>query len=156
MKRQGILNARLAGALSSLGHGDLLLVVDVGFPIPRDAERIDLAVAPDLPDLRTVIDLIANEIIVERVVRAGDVPEFNAPLEAWLRERFGDAEFEERPHTDMLGAVAREAKAVVRTGAYEPWGNVGLVSGVDVTRFFAKDGVVVPDYYRARVEAQGA
>ncbi len=41
MKRNGILNADLAHVLASLGHGDGLLVVDAGFPIParRMADR---------------------------------------------------------------------------------------------------------------------
>lgn len=153
MKRHGVLNQALSSALSSFGHGDLLIVSDVGFPIPRDAQRIDLAIAPDLPDLRTMLSLIADDFITEKIIVAAEMKEFNPPLYEWLQQRFPAVEFEERPHTEMLGPVAASAKAIVRTGAYDPWGNIGLVSGVDVGRYFSKPGVRVPDYYRDRVNA---
>lgn len=147
MKRRGILNDRLSAALATLGHTDLLLVVDAGFPIPRDADRIDLAITENLPDLRTVLGLVADELVVEGVVRAQEVPTNNPLLDSWLHERFTDAEFTTRDHADMLGEVARSAKVVVRTGAFEPWGNIGLFCGVDVPRWFGGEGVVAPAYY---------
>jgi simple sugar transport system permease protein/D-ribose pyranase len=151
MKRNGILNAQLSGALATLGHTDLVLVVDAGFPVPRDAQRIDLAIAENLPDLRTVLDLIADEIVVEGVVRADDVTTNNPRLDEWLQARFADAEFTTRTHADMLGELARQAKVIVRTGAFEPWGNIGLFCGVDVPRWFGGDGVVAPDYYASKL-----
>jgi simple sugar transport system permease protein/D-ribose pyranase len=151
MKRHGILNAPLSGALATLGHTDLIMVVDAGFPIPPTADRIDLAVAENLPDLRTVLGLIADELVVEGVVRADEVPTNNPRLDAWLRERFGDAEFSTRPHADVLGQLAAQAKVIVRTGAFEPWGNVGLYCGVDVPKWFGGEGVVAPDYYASKL-----
>lgn len=151
MKRNGILNAPLSGALATLGHTDLILVVDAGFPVPRDAHRIDLAIAENLPDLRTVVDLIGDEIVVEGVVRAEDVTTNNPRLDEWLQERFSDAEFTTRSHSDMLGELARQAKVIVRTGAFEPWGNIGLFCGVDVPRWFGGDGVIAPDYYASKL-----
>lgn len=151
MKRNGILNQPLSNVLASFGHTDLLMVCDVGFPIPRDAQRVDLAIAPDLPDLRTILSLIDKEFITEKVVIAAEMSEFNPLLHGWLRERFSGAEFDLRPHEEMLKGIASSAKAIVRTGAFDPWGNIGLVSGVDVDRFFSKEGVVVPDYYRDRI-----
>lgn len=151
MKRHGILNAELSGALATLGHTDLVLVVDAGFPIPRDAHRIDLAIAENLPDLRTVIGLIADELVVEGVVRADDVVTNNPRLDDWLRARFDDAEFTTRSHADMLGELARQAKVIVRTGAFEPWGNIGLFCGVDVPKWFGGDGVIAPDYYASKL-----
>ncbi|MDQ0693755.1 MULTISPECIES: D-ribose pyranase [Streptomyces] len=151
MKRSGILNAELSEVLATLGHTDLLLVVDAGFPVPRDVHRIDLALAENLPDLRTVLGLIADELVVEGVVRAEDVPSHNPRLDAWLHESFVGAEFTTRPHTEVLGDLARDAKAVVRTGAFEPWGNIGLYCGVDAPRWFGGEGVVVPEQYASKV-----
>ena len=45
-----------AHAIASMGHGDLMIVCDAGFPIPSSAWRIDLAIVPDVPDLETVLD----------------------------------------------------------------------------------------------------
>ena len=156
MKRTGILNAGLSHAIATMGHGDGLLVVDAGFPIPSDSWRIDLALARDLPDLRTVLDLIGMEMIVEAVVVAADVPTHNAPLDSWLHDRFPDAQHSNLPHAEMLSSVAGRAKAIVRTGAFDPWGNVLLLSGVDVPAYFSTPGVVVPDYYLDRMNPPGA
>lgn len=148
MKRNGILNGELSHALACLGHGDGLLVVDAGFPIPRSAWRIDLALAANQPELRPVLQLIAEEMIVEAVVVAEDVATHNAPLHDWLVQRWPDAKLSTVPHAEMLSSIAAQAKAVVRTGALDPWGNVLLRSGVDVPAYFSRPGVVVPDYYR--------
>jgi D-ribose pyranase len=150
VRRTGILNRELNAAIAALGHGDTLLVVDAGFPIPGDAHRVDLAVVPDLPDLRTVLVAIHRELIVERVVLAAEMAAHNGPLHGWLAEEFRDVELEGRPHAEMLTTVATSAKTVVRTGAFDPWGNIGLVSGVDVPAWFARDGIVMPDSYRER------
>jgi len=151
MKKTGILNAELSGALATLGHTDLIMVVDAGFPIPRSAHRIDLAIAENLPDLRTVLGLVNNEIIVEKVTRADLVLSHNPPLEAFLQETFAGAEFIVRSHDEVLSQMALEAKVIVRTGAFDPWGNIGLYCGVDVPRWFSAEGISVPDHYASRV-----
>jgi D-ribose pyranose/furanose isomerase RbsD len=151
MKRAGILNDRLSAALAAMGHGDVLMIVDAGFPIPRDAERIDLSLTANLPELRTVLSLVHQELIVERVVLAAEMGGHNPHLRRWIAEEFVDAQLDERPHSEMLTAVPATAKAIVRTGAFDPWGNIGLVSGVDVPRWFVREGVVVPEYYRDRM-----
>ena len=150
MRRSGILNHELAAAIAALGHGDVLLVVDAGFPIPRHAHRIDLAVQRDLPDLRTVLAAIHRELIVERVVLASEMAEHNPPLYRFVVEEFRGAELDGRPHARMLDQAAGEAKAIVRTGAFDPWGNIGLVSGVDVPAWFGREGVVMPASYAER------
>lgn len=151
MKKRGILNAPLSAALATLGHTDLIMVVDAGFPIPPGANRIDLAIAENIPDLRTVLSLIADEIVVEGVVRAEDVVTNNPRLDEWLQATFDDAEFTTRTHADVLGELSHQAKVIVRTGAFEPWGNVGLFCGVDVPRWFGGEGVIAPDYYAAKL-----
>jgi simple sugar transport system permease protein/D-ribose pyranase len=153
MRRSGILNADLAHAIASMGHGDTLMVVDAGFPVPAHAWRIDLAVARDVPDLRTVLRLIADELIVERIQYAEDVPTHNAPLAEWLAATWPGVETATAPHSQMLTEVPRNARAIVRTGAFDPWGNIALTSGVDVAAFFSQPGVVVPDYYANRLAA---
>jgi D-ribose pyranase len=153
VKRGGILNPALAHAIASAGHGDLLMVVDAGFPIPIGANRIELAVTEDIPDLRTVLALVRDDFIAEGVTIAAEMATNNPELEAWLRTAFADATFELVPHSEMLTSVPLRARAIVRTGAFDPWGNIALRSGVDVPRWFTKDGVKVPDYYRARLGA---
>jgi simple sugar transport system permease protein/D-ribose pyranase len=49
--------------------------------------------------------------------------------------------------------MAAKAKVIVRTGAFDPWGNILLYSGVDVPKWFVKPGTVAPEYYANKIEA---
>jgi D-ribose pyranase len=151
MNRGPILNAELSHAIATMGHGDLLIVCDAGFPIPNETRRIDLALVQDIPDLETVLSAISGSFIAEKVAYAAEMAENNAPLLAKVQGIFAGAEFSTLPHEQILGEMAKKAKVIVRTGAYDPWGNILLYSGVDVPKWFAKPGVVAPDYYTDRM-----
>ena len=151
MNRNRLLNAELSHAIASMGHGDFLMVCDAGFPIPSSAWRIDLSIVPDVPDLATVLTPIAENLIVEKVSYADTLPEYNAPLLALVKRLFSDAEFAPVAHDAILNGMAAKAKAIVRTGAFDPWGNILLYSGVDVPAWFSKPGVKAPDYYARKL-----
>jgi len=55
----------LAKAVASMGYQDILLVTNAGFPIPRDANRIDLAFYEGLPDVLDVLRVLRREVFVE-------------------------------------------------------------------------------------------
>lgn len=152
MKKNGILNAELAKAIACMGHTDIMMVVDAGYPIPTNAWRVDLAIAQDLPTTEQVIRLIAEELYVEETYLADAVPEFNAPLNELINTTFKVAEHRLVPHEVLLEEFGQRAKVIVRTGAFVPWGNVGLMSGVDAPTFFNKPGVKIPDSYLKRVQ----
>jgi D-ribose pyranase len=152
MNRNRLLNAQLSHAIAAMGHGDLMIVCDAGFPIPSSAWRIDLAVVPDVPDLETVLTPIAQNLIVERVSYADMLPEHNAPLLAKIKRLFADADMAPIKHETILSEMAAKAKVIVRTGAFDPWGNILLYSGVDVPAWFSKKGVVAPDYYAKKMK----
>src|ERR1700730_10877694 len=113
MIRSGILNAELNHAIASMGHGDLMIVCDAGFPIPPAAWRIDLAIVPDVPDLETVLAPIAQNLITERVAYADTLPVHNAPLLAKIRRLFAGADFEPIKHETILSEMAAKAKVIV-------------------------------------------
>ncbi|MBP1992130.1 D-ribose pyranase [Paenibacillus eucommiae] len=151
MKRGAILNKELNEVIASMGHGDWLIVCDAGFPIPEGVRRVDLAVKQDLPDLETVLSLIAGDFIAEKVYFAEQLAEFNSPLHTKIKHIFDGVEMATMPHEQILSEAAKQAKAIVRTGAFDPWGNVILQSGVDLPNWFNKPGVVVPDYYKDKL-----
>jgi D-ribose pyranase len=152
VNRNRLLNAQLSHAIASMGHGDLMIVCDAGFPIPSTAWRIDLAIVPDVPDLETVLAPIAENLIAERGAYADTLPEHNAPLLAKIKRLFAGADFEPIKHETILAEMAAKAKVIVRTGAFDPWGNILLYSGVDVPAWFSKEGVVAPDYYAKKMK----
>jgi D-ribose pyranase len=151
MKIKGILNRKLNKVIASMGHGQIVIICDAGFPIPKDAWYVDLAIKKDLPDLTTVLELISEEFISEKVMFANEVQTNNPPLFRDLQRIFPDAELKPISHEDMLSTVAKEAKAIIRTGAYNPWGNIALVSGTDPFAWFEKEETVVPPFYEKRI-----
>lgn len=152
MKRSLILNSELSHAIASMGHTDLMIVCDAGFPIPNDAWRVDLALIQDVPDLQTVLSAIAQEMVVEKVGYAAEMPIHNPPLQEKVHKIFPDAEFETYPHTEVLSTIAAKAKVIVRTGAFDPWGNIMLYSGVDAPKWFAKPGTIPSTFYEERLK----
>ena len=129
MKKQGVLNHRLADVIAMMGHGDLLVVADAGLPIPAGVERIDLAVASGLPGMLEVTRAVATELQVERLTYASELEEANAQFADEIRAIFPNAASSHLPHTEFKQLTAR-AKAVVRTGECTPYANVILISGV--------------------------
>jgi len=151
MKRTGILNLGLNEAIASMGHGDLMIVCDAGFPIPNHVKRIDLALVPDIPDLETTLAAISADFITEKFGYAAEMAENNPRLKEKIDRIFAGADLVTYPHSQILTELSHKAKVIVRTGAYDPWGNILLYSGVDVPRWFAKSGTVVPEYYQSRM-----
>lgn len=151
MKNSKILNKELINAIASIGHTDLMIVCDAGFPIPKDAWRIDLALIQDVPDLETVLTAITSEMIVENVSYASEMAENNLPLLEKVQQIFNTCNHETIPHQIILGEMAAKAKVIVRTGAFDPWGNILLYGGVDAPVWFSKPGLKVPEEYAERV-----
>jgi simple sugar transport system permease protein/D-ribose pyranase len=152
VNRSRLLNAELSHAIASMGHGDLMIVCDAGFPIPPSAWRIDLSIVPDVPDLETVLTPVAEHFIAEKVGYADNLAVNNAPLLKKLKRLFPDAEHAPIKHETILSEMAAKAKVIVRTGAFDPWGNILLYSGVDVPTWFSKEGVIAPDYYAMKLK----
>jgi D-ribose pyranase len=152
MQRGRILNAELNHAIGAMGHGDFMIVCDAGFPIPSSAWRVDLAVVQDIPDLETVLTAINENFIAEKVAYAAEMVENNPPLLAKVKRIFADAEHSTLLHSEILGGIATQAKVIVRTGAFDPWGNILLYSGVDVPKWFSKPDVIAPEYYAKKLK----
>ena len=152
MKKNGILNLGLNQALAGMGHGDFMIVCDAGFPIPNQVTRVDLAIVPDVPDLETVLTAISADFIVEKLGYASEMAQNNPRLKEKVDRIFAGAELLTFPHAEILTEFAAKAKCIVRTGAFDPWGNILLYSGVDVPKWFTKSGTLVPEYYASRMK----
>ncbi|MFJ8540654.1 D-ribose pyranase [Streptomyces sp. NPDC093586] len=127
MKRAGILNRHLAGALAALGHGDGVLVCDAGMPIPDGPRVVDLAFRAGVPSFAEVLDGLLAELVTEGATAAEEVREANARAAALLDARCPGLELV--PH-ERLKALSAGARLVVRTGEASPYANVLLRCGV--------------------------
>jgi D-ribose pyranase len=152
MKRNGILNLGLNKAIAAMGHGDFMIVCDAGFPIPAQVTRVDLAIVADVPDLETVLIAISGDFIAEKFGYATEMAQNNPPLKEKVDRIFVGAELVTFPHAQILTELAAKAKFIVRTGAFDPWGNIVLYSGVEVPKWFTKPGTIVPEYYANRMK----
>lgn len=127
MKRAGILNRHLAGALAELGHGHGVLVCDAGMPVPRGPRVVDLAFRAGVPSFAEVLDGLLDELVVEGATAAHEVRDANPEAAALLAGRFAGLELV--PH-ERLKELSADARLVVRTGEARPYANVLLRCGV--------------------------
>ncbi|WP_108999553.1 D-ribose pyranase [Streptomyces rishiriensis] len=127
MKKAGILNRHLAGALAELGHGDGVLVCDAGMPIPDGPRVVDLAFRAGVPSFEEVVDGLLAELVVEGATAAEEVREANPSAAGLLTGRFRSLTYV--PH-ERLKELSAGARLVVRTGEARPYANVLLRCGV--------------------------
>ncbi len=130
MKKTGILNRHLAGALARLGHTDRVVVCDAGLPIPdgpHGPHVVDLAFRAGVPRFSEVLEGLLGELEIEGATAAAEVRDSNPETSALLEGRFPDLVLV--PH-EALKTLTREARLVVRTGEVRPYANVILHCGV--------------------------
>ncbi|MGI5454986.1 D-ribose pyranase [Streptomyces sp. CA-249302] len=127
MKKAGILNRHLSGALAELGHGDGVLVCDAGMPIPAGPRVVDLAFRAGVPSFAEVLDGLLAELVVEGATAAREIRAANPSATSLLEDEFPDLELVSHEKLKELSAGAR---LVVRTGEAQPYANVLLKCGV--------------------------
>ncbi|WP_327729631.1 D-ribose pyranase [Streptomyces sp. NBC_00487] len=127
MKRAGILNRHLAGAIAELGHGHGVLVCDAGMPVPQGPRVVDLAFRAGVPSFAEVLDGLLDEIVVEGATAAYEVREANLGATTLLEDRFPELELVSH---ERLKDLSADARLVVRTGEARPYANVLLRCGV--------------------------
>lgn len=130
MKLGVILNAEMSHAIASIGHLDLLGVVDAGYPIPKSVDRIDLALRQGVPSFLEVLRTVLEDFVVESIILAQETFEHSPQRAQEIQESVGQVPVRVVPH-DEFKRIMHEAKAVIRTGEFTPYSNVILISGVD-------------------------
>jgi D-ribose pyranase len=127
VKKAGILNRQLSGALAELGHGHGVLVCDAGMPIPDGPRVVDLAFRAGVPSFAEVLDGLLAELVVEGATAATEVRDANPAASALLDGHFPGLTLV--PH-EKLKQLSGGARLVVRTGEARPYANVLLRCGV--------------------------
>lgn len=127
MKKTGILNRHLAGALAELGHGDEVLVCDAGMPIPVGPRVVDLAFRAGIPSFADVLEGLLEELVIEGATAASEVREANPAAARLLEQSLPSLAVISH---EELKARSAGARLVVRTGEARPYANVLLRCGV--------------------------
>ncbi|MFJ6904527.1 D-ribose pyranase [Streptomyces griseoluteus] len=130
-RNNGTLNGQLARVISEIGHTDQLVVTDAGLPVPPKVERVDLAVAENLPRFLDLLDVVLAEVAIEEVLLAEEIKEASPQMLAEIEKRLAALGVVPRfvPHTVFKQATAA-ARAAVRSGEFTPYANVLLTAGV--------------------------
>jgi len=146
MKTKGVLHNELARQIARLGHGDMIVIADRGFPFPRHeyTECIDLSIGRGLPKVVDVLKVILEELEIEKVIIADETktvsPDTYAAFKAVLapvKNKGNEIVEENIPHPDFKdmvlngGLERKEVKVFVKCGEFTPYANIILVSGVD-------------------------
>jgi len=146
MKTRGVLHNELAKVITTMGHGDMLVITDRGFPFPRHdmTTCIDVSVGRDLPKVVDVVKVVLEELEIEKVMIAEETKQISPHIHDAFQEilsrinnKGNPIEQEIIPHPEfkhlvLNGALeGKEVKAMVKTGEFTPYANIILISGVD-------------------------
>jgi D-ribose pyranase len=146
MKTHGVLHNDLARLIARMGHGDMLVIADRGFPFPRHeyTQCIDLSIGRGLPQVADVLKVVLEELEIERVIIANETKTVSPQTYAKFKEilapvknKGNDIVEENIPHPEFKhmalngGLEGKEVKGFVKCGEFTPYANIILVSGVD-------------------------
>ena len=109
MRKSGLLNPALAGAVARLGHTDTFVIADCGLPIPHEVPVIDLTLIFGIPTFADTLAALLDEVVVEAATIADSTP-------PEVRSLLPAVPLTEVSHDDLKREVAR-ASFVVRTGS---------------------------------------
>lgn len=131
MKKRVCLNSGVSHVIADMGHFDQLTIGDAGLPVPKNVEKIDLAVTFGTPRFLEVVDVILSELKIQKAIIASEMKIYNVAMYENLKERLihEGAEIMEIPHEEFK-KLTSESRAVVRTGECTAYSNVILESNV--------------------------
>jgi D-ribose pyranase len=129
MKEIGIVNRSIAKIISEQGHHDSLMVVDAGFAIPKEVEVVDISLGENKPKVVEVLNELKKYFSVEKIILAKQTQQTSPTLLKEITKVWNDDVEKELVEHMELKEMARNVKAVIRTGDFTAFGNVLLVSG---------------------------
>ena len=129
MKKIGILNRDISSIIASMGHYDNLLIVDAGFPIPKNIPCVDLSIRGNIPTVIEITELVSIELAVEEFFIADEAEAHFRNRKEAINMYFPEAKGHHLPHTDFK-KLAQGCRGAIRTGDFTPYANVILSSGV--------------------------
>lgn len=132
MQKVGILNSSIAKVLADMGHTDTLCIGDCGLPVPKDTQKIDLALRLGTPSFIDLVEEVAKYMKVEKIYIAPETKVENPKQWNALKNVFppDEVEWVLLENHEQLKRMEKGCKAVIRTGEITPFSNVILGSGV--------------------------
>ncbi|WEV50797.1 D-ribose pyranase [Lactobacillus sp. ESL0731] len=129
MKKTKVINSDLSRVIATMGHFDKLAIGDAGTPVPKDTEKIDLAVTNGIPSFMDVLNNVLEELGIQRIFLASEIKTENPEMLAQIKKRLPDTPIEFITHEELKESL-KDCKAFVRTGEMTPFANILLESNV--------------------------
>ncbi|WP_270648124.1 D-ribose pyranase [Paeniclostridium hominis] len=129
MKKGKLINSELSSVIAKMGHTDLLTICDSGLPIPKDVQRIDLALKRGIPTFLETLDTVLEELEVEEIIIANEMEEVSNNLYLEILKKFLHIKITKVKHEEFK-CITKNSSAIVRTGEFTPYANIILKSGV--------------------------
>ena len=130
MKKNGIVNQELLKVMGSLGHTDRIVVCDVGLPIDKNVERIDLSVTKGVVKFMDVLKPLLNELVLEKIILAREIVAKSPAMHQEIVTLTKGIPLELVSHEEFK-KLTKDTKAVIRTGECMAYANIILQSGVN-------------------------
>lgn len=115
MKKQGILNSHVSKVLTDLGHTDTIVIADIGLPVPSGVPKIDLALKLGVPSFQEIVEIISEDMVIEKVIVAEELAAKNKGTSEYLNDKFKEIPIEAISH-EQFKLLTRHAKVIIRTG----------------------------------------
>lgn len=129
MKKSVLINSEISSVIAKMGHTDMLTICDSGLPIPRNVERIDLALKHGIPTFLDTLDTVLEELQVEEIVIATEIKSVSNDMYREIQKRFENVKITTVAHEEFK-VMTKESMAIIRTGEFTPYANIILKSGV--------------------------
>lgn len=137
MKKGRVLNADISSVISRLGHTDSLVVCDAGLPVPRNTQRIDMALTQGVPSFMQVLEVVTTEMQVESAIIASEIKQHNPQLHETLLKHIEQLQQHQGNNIEVRYVTHEQFKkhtadshAVIRSGECSPFANIILCAGV--------------------------
>ena len=130
MRRSGLLHAELNRVIAAMGHNDMLVIADVGLPVPPGVPCIDLALSRGVPSFAQVFEAIWGELAVEGVTFAEEIHGRNDAMVMLGKRLTSEGMAVSEISHALFKQQCAHACVIVRTGEHSPYANVILHAGV--------------------------
>ncbi|MCU6746266.1 D-ribose pyranase [Faecalicatena acetigenes] len=128
MVTNGIQNIHIASMLNFAQHMDEIIICDIGFPIPKGVDYVDLVLKDDVPTVNEVLDEVLACFSVEKVIMAEEGRYYNPSYVDKIQKKFDPCiPFQFITHKEFK-MRSQKVKGIIRTGDYTANSNVLLVS----------------------------
>lgn len=136
MRHGALLNGPLTALIGDLGHSDKIMIVDAGWPIPKDL-RYDICLTHGIPRLTDVFSIIAEELSIEKVIIDSEMQTHGPEVYDEVHRiatgaallSGGSIEIENEPHATFK-EHAKSVKGIIRTGECIPYCNLVIIAGL--------------------------